>query len=187
MAIRGKWNNSAKKNDKNQISSYVSSRPKWLPSTEIWGPWDKYPGRRSCRRNQVTWYKSEQSDWFGIKYHIGILVYREEHWQYCPTDLNPADIASRCTTCTKLVKCPLWWSGPRCFMTDRDERLTFDNAPPSEDATESNSSQTDSNVLLTTSDNSINLNQVINCEYFSNGSKLFCITMLMLTFIKLLK
>ena len=76
MAIRGKWNNSAKKNDKNQISSYVSSRPKWLPSTEIWGPWDKYPGRRSCRRNQVTWYKSEQSDWFGINYHIGILVYR---------------------------------------------------------------------------------------------------------------
>ena len=77
MAIRGKWNNSAKKNDKNQISCYVSSRPKWLPSTEIWGPWDKYPGRRSCRRNQVTWYKSEQSDWFGINHHIGILVYRD--------------------------------------------------------------------------------------------------------------
>ena len=28
-------------------------------------------------RNRVTWYKSEQSDWFGINYHIGILVYRE--------------------------------------------------------------------------------------------------------------
>ena len=83
MAIRGKWNNSATKNDKNQISSYVSSRPKWLPSTEIWGPWDKYPGRRSCRRNQVTWYKSEQSDWFGINYHIGILVYRDMNQLLC--------------------------------------------------------------------------------------------------------
>ena len=72
-----KLNNSAKKNYKNDISSYVSGRPTWLPSTEIWGAWDKYPGRRSCRRNQVTWYKSEQSDWFGINYHIGILVYRE--------------------------------------------------------------------------------------------------------------
>ena len=72
-----KLNNSAKKNYKNHISSYVSGRPKWLPSTEIWGPWDKYPGRRSCRRNQVTWYKSEQSDWFGINYHISILVYRD--------------------------------------------------------------------------------------------------------------
>ena len=61
------------------MSSYVSGRPKWLPSTEIWGPWDKYPGRRSCRRNQVTWYKSEQSDWFGINYHIGILVYRDKN------------------------------------------------------------------------------------------------------------
>ena len=26
----------------------------------------------------VTWYKFEQSDWFGINYHIGILVYRED-------------------------------------------------------------------------------------------------------------
>ena len=77
MAIRGKWNNPAKKNDKNQISSYVSSRPKWPPSTEMWGPWNKYPGRRSCVRYQVTWYNFEQSDWFGINYHIGILVYSD--------------------------------------------------------------------------------------------------------------
>ena len=72
-----KLNNSAKKNYKNHISSYVSGRPKWLHSTEILGPWDKYLRRRSCRQNQVTWYKSEQSDWFGINYHIGILVYRD--------------------------------------------------------------------------------------------------------------
>ena len=77
MAMGRKLNNSAKKNDKNHISSYVSSRPKWLPLTEIWGPWNEYPGRRSCARNQVTWYKLEQSDWFGIHYHIGILVYRD--------------------------------------------------------------------------------------------------------------
>ena len=42
-----------------------------------WGPWNKYPGRRSCARYQVTWYKFEQSDWFGINYHIGILVYSD--------------------------------------------------------------------------------------------------------------
>ena len=75
MAMGRKLNNSARKNDKNQISSYVISRPKWIPSTEIWGPLDEYPGRRSCACNQVTWYKFEQSDWFGINYHIGILVY----------------------------------------------------------------------------------------------------------------
>ena len=77
MAMGRKLNNSARKNDKNQISSYVISRPKWQPSTEIWGPLDEYPGRRSCARNQVTWYNLEQSDWFGINYHIGILVYRD--------------------------------------------------------------------------------------------------------------
>ena len=77
MAIRGKWNNSATKNDRNQISSYVSSRSKWPPLTEIWGPWDECPGRRSCARYQVTWYNFEQYDWFGINYHIGILVYRD--------------------------------------------------------------------------------------------------------------
>ena len=78
MAMGRKLNNSARKNDTNQISSYVISRPKWLPSTEIWGPLDEYPGRRSCARNQVTWYNLEQSDWFGINYHIGILVYRDD-------------------------------------------------------------------------------------------------------------
>ena len=77
MAMGRKLNNSARKNDKHQISSYVISRPKWLPSTEIWGPLDEYPGRRSCARNQVTWYNLEQFDWVGINYHIGILVYIE--------------------------------------------------------------------------------------------------------------
>ena len=84
-----KLNNSAKKTYKNHISSYVSDRPKWLPSTDIWGPWDKYPGRRSCRRNQVTWYKSEQSDWFGINYHIGILVYRDLQSGYHQVVMHP--------------------------------------------------------------------------------------------------
>ena len=28
-------------------------------------------------RNRVMWYKSERSDWFGINYHIDILVYRD--------------------------------------------------------------------------------------------------------------
>ena len=41
------------------------------------GSWDEYPGRRSCARNHVTWYNLEQSDWFGINYHIGILVYSD--------------------------------------------------------------------------------------------------------------
>ena len=77
MAMGRKLNNSARNNDKNQISSYVISRPKWLPSTEIWGPLDEYPGRRSCARNHVTCYNLEHSDWFGINYHIGILVYRD--------------------------------------------------------------------------------------------------------------
>ena len=78
MAMGRKLNNSARKNDKNHISSYVSSRPNWPPLTEIWGPWNEYPGRRSCARNQVTLYNFEQSDWFGINYHIGILVYRDK-------------------------------------------------------------------------------------------------------------
>ena len=78
MAMGRKLNNSTRKNDKNQISSYVSSRPKWLPTTEISGPWDEYPWRRSCARNQVTRYNLEQSDWFGINYHIGILVYIDD-------------------------------------------------------------------------------------------------------------
>ena len=77
MAMARKSNNSAKKNDKNQISFYVRSRPKWLPLTEIWGPWEECPGKRSCAHNQVTWYNLEQSDWFGINYHIGILVYSD--------------------------------------------------------------------------------------------------------------
>ena len=107
MAMGRKLNNSAKKNDKNQISSYVISRHKWLPSTEIWGPLDEYSGRRSCARNQVTWYNLEQSDWFGINYHIVILVYR---------DNSPFNKLKRATAyfhyntlaCLNLTELPEW-------------------------------------------------------------------------------
>ena len=35
-----------------------------------------------------------------------------DKWNYCPTDLNPADIASRGSKATELSDNQLWWTGP---------------------------------------------------------------------------
>lgn len=35
-----------------------------------------------------------------------------DKWNYCPTDLNPADIASRGSKATELADNRVWWTGP---------------------------------------------------------------------------
>ena len=67
-----------------------------------------------------------------------------------------------------------------------DEWPQFENTPPCENTNELSNSQVNLNVLLTTNSTTINLNQVINCEKFSNVDKLFRIKALVLKFVKLL-
>ena len=36
----------------------------------------------------------------------------KEQWQYCPTELNPSDLASRGIKCSEIATSRLWWKGP---------------------------------------------------------------------------
>ena len=51
--------------------------------------------------------------------HINSLV-SKDCWDYCPSHVNPADIASRGIPCSKHKKNSLWWNGPPYLEKESD-------------------------------------------------------------------
>ncbi|MCG8044651.1 MAG: A17 family peptidase, partial [Candidatus Thiodiazotropha endolucinida] len=56
-----------------------------------------------------------------IKEYTDVLI------SYVPSKENPADIASRGTTTTKLLNCELWWNGPTWLQQDHEDWPIFDH------------------------------------------------------------
>ena len=42
------------------------------------------------------------------------------HWDYCPSENNPADICSHGSLASKLVANQLWWNGPEFLLKGKD-------------------------------------------------------------------
>ena len=55
-----------------------------------------------------------------------------EKWQFCPGNLNPADIPSRGISGTKLANCSLWWNGPDFLRKPEQQWPRADAYPPDE-------------------------------------------------------
>ena len=107
----------------------------------------------------------------------------KESWGYCPTNQNPADIASRGIECPKIVDNRIWWKGPLFLQQDYTEWPKFEFAPSQEP--DVNSSV---NTFITVSETSSNgLQELINCNNYSNINKLIRVTAYVLKFIELLK
>ena len=45
---------------------------------------------------------------------------KTSHWDYCPSENNPADICSRGSLASKLVANQLWWNGPEFLLKGKD-------------------------------------------------------------------
>lgn len=101
-------------------------------------------------------------------------------WKYCPTKQNPADLASRGVSASKLVNQQMWWTGPDFLRKCPEEwpvHDNFDNFPEISEST--NRSDLEANIIDvegyclqvdTTVTNA--LNEIIDVERFSDINKL---------------
>ena len=108
-----------------------------------------------------------------------------EFWGYCNTKENSADITSKGCKASELVNNDLWWKGPQ-FLKESDEMLSSIVKFTSEiektekemkkSAKSARSVPAETTVNLVTDKKLCSVNEVIDCEHFSDLHKLFWIT-----------
>jgi hypothetical protein len=117
-------------------------------------------------------------------------------WRFCPGTLNPADLPTRGLSATELSTNEMWWNGPQFLKSSEEEWPTMDTTKSI--TTES----ADSEVLKTTprvyhslsttstmkqEHSRVQLDELIDCNKFSNLNKLLRVTAYVLRFLRNLK
>ena len=109
-----------------------------------------------------------------------------EFWGYCSTKENPADIMSKGCKASELVNDDLWRKGPQ-FLKESDEmwssivEFTSETEEKAEkemkkSAQSARSVPTEATVNMVSDKKFCSVNEVIDCEHFSDFHKLFRIT-----------
>ena len=106
-----------------------------------------------------------------------------EFWGYCNTKENPADITSKGCNASELVNNDLWWKDPQ-FLKESDEMwsniVEFTSETEEKAGKEmkkgvksARSVSTEATVNLVSDKKLCSVNEVIDCEHFSDLHKLF--------------
>ena len=66
-----------------------------------------------------NWIES-QIFWWWINGESKRSLWSKEHWRYCPSELNPGDIASRGAKSSDIASSDLWWKGAPFLEEDKD-------------------------------------------------------------------
>ena len=127
------------------------------------------------------------------------------HWDYCPSENNPADICSRGSLASKLVANQLWWNGPEFLSKGKD---AWPNLPVNpevistepdtllqlkKESSSSQKKQRNSTVLANvvadrvTSERKLNLDCIIPLKGFSSLQRLVRVTAYVLRFVSNVK
>ena len=127
------------------------------------------------------------------------------HWDYCPSENNPADICSRGSLASKLVANQLWWNGPEFLSKGKDAWPNLPGNPEvigtepdtwlqlKKESSSSQKKQHNSTVLANvvadrvTSERKLNLDCIIPLKGFSSLQRLVRVTAYVLRFVSNLK
>ena len=116
-----------------------------------------------------------------------------ELWNHCASKDNPPDIPSRGASTAELGNC-MWFTGPEWLKTyDESSKQNFTNEnQPSEEAIKEikrneNSKKTSEASSLTTTCETRQIGEIIDCERFSSMNKLLRTTAMVLKFVHMLK
>ena len=118
-------------------------------------------------------------------------------WRHCPGIENPADIGSRGCLTSELVDDSLWWEGP-AWLKGSPKNYPKSKVSKEEDMTEegrkeSKAQERDPENVTTMINQTrepykpVNLSEAVDCERFSDSTKLFRVTALSLKFITNMK
>ena len=120
-------------------------------------------------------------------------LWSKDHWRHCPSESNPAYIASRGCKSSVLAHSDLWWKGAP-FL--KEGEVQWPNLPdnpisegtvPEEITKELRRKPEISNVMTVSVQCFQSISEVICPERFSSVSKLVRVTTLVLKFIQRLK
>ena len=122
-------------------------------------------------------------------------LWSKEHWRYCPSELNPGDIASRGTKSSVITSSDLWWKGAPFLEKEEVHWPNLPNCPIRENAVpeeavkelKKESASEISRVMTVSVQCSPSISEVIQPERFSSLSKLVRVTVLVLKFIQRIK
>lgn len=98
-------------------------------------------------------------------------------WRWCPTALNPADKPTRGLTYNELIKCDLWWYGPK-FITQPESQWPTWNPKMSENVSSfllSRAASSDDGSPDST-DSTDGIHNIIEIKNFTNLRKLLRVT-----------
>ena len=127
------------------------------------------------------------------------------HWDYCPSDNNPADICSRSSFASKLVANQLWWNGPEFLLKGKDAWTSLPANPEvittepdtwlqvKKESSSNQRKQCNSTVLANvvadrvTTERKLNLDCIIPLKGFSSLQRLVRVTADVLRFVSNLK
>ena len=113
-----------------------------------------------------------------------VSLVAKQNWNYCPSQMNPADIVSRGSSLSQLAKNDLWWEGPTFLKHDQSHWPKFELQ--SEAIEDSIEPELNVCTFLSTNIPVIELNEIIPCDRFSCFYRLIRVTTLVLKFVKLL-
>ena len=122
-------------------------------------------------------------------------LWKKEHWRYCPSELNPADIASRGAKSSIIASSELWWKGAPFLKKEEFDWPSLPNCPASGTAVpeealkelKKESSSEISRVMTVLVQSSQSISEVIQPERFSSLNKLLRVTALVLKFLRRLR
>ena len=118
-------------------------------------------------------------------------LWSKDHWRHCPSESNPADIASRGSKSFVLAHSDLWWKGAP-FLKEGEvqwpnlpDNPIGDSTVPAEEVTKELRRKPEiSNVMTVSVQCFQNISEIICPERFSSLSKLVRVTALALKFIQ---
>ena len=111
-------------------------------------------------------------------------------WRYCPGTANPADLPSRGLDAHQLLGCTMWWEGPSFLKLGEESWPILQEVKPSDvifaELTKSERSET--HVLTSIGGQAtFNMDNVIDCQRFSEFKLLLRVTAHVLRFVEIVK
>ena len=135
----------------------------------------------SDSKTVLCWLRNKKEWKQFVKHRVNdiLKVSDNEHWKYCPSEDNPADIGTRGMIASKLNESQLWWNGPSWLVK---EESFWPKQEPISDTEETEEERATSMVASDITDED-GLGSIMDVTRYGTFWKLFRITAWVVRFV----